>query len=207
MSTTRVARRTWRAPRMLRARLPPPRVSSVPALPPCTGAAALHPEKGPQPAEAAEMHSTMAQTPENKATGAAPEKHAYGRRRAGRVDSDTPPASAADGAGPARGGWTAAADATACWAGQARLPRPEPCKVNSPPQHQPQQTDMCYRARSSPRRCRTYEGAPPAERSPPVPYGMQEPNGPQGNLELRGVTRTRPGRPGRYAIPSPSRRN
>ncbi len=169
----------------------------------------LHPEKTPELGTAPELHATMANTPENKATGAATENHVtapqqaefdYGTRQEqppqqgqlGPLEQGPRPAAPQPGAGGQMG---------------FDFPPPAPQQGELPLEHPPQQSEMFGRPDLAAAIRAHYEGAQPPEQPPPVPNGMQEPNGPQGNLDLRGGEMNPP-RPGPTPpIPAPAQLN
>jgi Large polyvalent protein associated domain 39 len=151
-------------------------------------------DKAPNQPENANTHSTMAQTPENKATGVSPEEHVT------NMHADETPIT--------RERWDE-----------------EPTQPQQPELTEQQQLplgpaqDMAAAIRSHYDRGaggdvghwgaedQGYRGASPPEPVPQVPNGMQEANGPQGNLDLRGG-QMNPPRPGPTPpVPAPAQLN
>ena len=148
----------------------------------------LRDNKAPNQPNPTEIHSTMANTPENKATGAATEEHTSGAGAQREFDFDTRQPPQQMELGPLEQGPRGPPPGGGGPGGQMDFgfPRPEPQQGELPLQHQPQQADMFNRPDLAAAIRAHYEGAQPAEPQPAIPNGMQEPNGPQGNLDLRG---------------------
>ena len=114
----------------------------------------LHQDKAPNQPEAAEMHSTMAQTPENKASGAAPENHVSGFQQ-GETPNDF-----------------------SQWEGEGGAGEPQPTAPPPPPAGQiPLDLQGAIQAHYDPNALRgeagyraqpPYQGAPPSEEQAPV---------------------------------------
>ncbi len=178
------------------------------------GFAAVHGRSGPlrdnkapnQPAPP-EIHSTMANTPENKATGAATEEHVTAPQQT-QFDFDTRQPPQPGELGPLEQGPAPPRGPPPGPGGQMDFgfQQPEPQQRELPLQ-QPPQADMFVRPDLASAVRSHYEGAAPAEPTPAVPNGMHEPNGPQGNLDLRGG-QMNPPRPGpSVPVPAPAQLN
>jgi hypothetical protein len=160
-----------------------------------------------------ETHSTMETSPENHATGAATESHTG----MGATDEYEP--IERNRTGETLGGTQEQGPGTfAPWGQERPLPKilgPGQADMNLPQGVAPDQA-MAIQARHESAHWGEapagsgYRGAPPPEEPPPPPpNGMQEPNGPQGNLDLRGgqmnPPRPPPGPPanvpGQYNLP------